>query len=222
LIRSRPMTFGTAMNKRDQIIISRVSRLVVVRRSLVALVIFLCTTGSVLSQTTLTMPPERKEGLLLRVEKAPLLSVLDELAKHTGLVISGRQHVSDRKISGRYEGDLPDILESLLRSENYALWLSKPSDGRYPRVQKIIFSPKLEGPYTANTPGRAEDRPDPTKPTKNRVQSKSPVKLKVAPVINSRLREAISPPPPDTPERERFDAALKKLENQLAPLRNLP
>jgi len=176
--------------------------------------------GTVLAQATLTLPPERENGLALTAEKVSLLSILDDLAKQTGMVILGRQHITDRQISGRYEGDMPEVVRKLLRGETYMLVLGTPGDQGYTQVETLIFIPgsepdlaahfgQIDTPVQAEQLGIAEVNDSPVAP----------------PAITARLLRVISPPPLDTPERERFDTAVakvrKELEQKLLPLINL-
>ena len=223
------------MNNRDRTIGSLSLRFSVLRTMIFTLFVLAGASGTVLAQATLTLPPERENGLALTAEKVSLLSILDDLAEQTGMVILGRQHITDRQISGRYEGDMPEVVRKLLRGETYMLVLGTPSDQGYTQVETLIFIPGSEPDLAAHfgqidTPVQAEQLGIPGV-IDTSVQAEQPGIAEVndspvaPPAITARLLRVISPPPLDTPERERFDTAVakvrKELEQKLLPLINL-
>ncbi len=192
------------------------------------------------AEATLTLPPEREAGMVLDADKASLVSVLDELATRTGMVIKGRRHISDREISGYYEGDMPLVLEALLQRESYTVILGSETGKGYTRVEKIIFTGQSERipvkqvapvairapdePKAAKVEPAATPEPSSAAPPVRKAE-RSPPPPPIPPQIDVRVLHAISRPPPDTKEGQRFDAAVEKtrkeLEEALAPLRNL-
>ena len=216
-------------------------------RTLIAAVLVLIgTTGDVVAQAHLTNPAKQDDGLARSFDNVSLLSILDDLAKRTGMVIEGRHLVTDRQISGRYEGHELEVLKRLLRGERYMLLLGASDDQGNATAETIIFlrRSKWKLPDNIEIVDRGPGNPNPnSNPIDNLGVADAPAVNKsnmpnfeprvseaseihpVPPAIGGRLRQAISPPPSGTPERHRFDAAVAEVRNELErtlrPLRNL-
>ena len=132
------------MNRRDRTIGLKTLRLSAMRMSIAVMLVFSGSQGTAQAETTLILPPEIEAGMVLDADKASLLSILDELATRTGMVIKGRRRITDREINGHYEGDMPVVLKALLKNESYTMILSLAGGQGYTPVEKIIFTRQSE------------------------------------------------------------------------------
>lgn len=215
------------------------------RQTLIIVAIsFACASGAALADATISMPPERETGLVVIAREASLLSLIDDLAARTGMVVKGLRHIVDREISGSYEGDMPVVLEALLKNESYMLVLGSAGGLGYTPVEKIIFTGQSEWtPPVKQADQDVTQKPDNPKtasvqPQKPEAETPEPMRTSPQvqttitsppppepPQVEAWILRAISRPPSDTIEGRRFDAAFeelsKELEQTLAPLKNL-
>ena len=82
---------ANAMNQRDRTIGSKALRLSAIRISIAAALALSGPQGTAQAEATLMLPPEIETGVVLETDRISLLSVLDELATRTGMVISSTE-----------------------------------------------------------------------------------------------------------------------------------
>jgi hypothetical protein len=170
------------------------------------MLVLLAATETALGDVKLTLPAKNKTGLVLTVNNEPLAFVLDALSKQTGMTIRGRQYITVRPVNGQFEGDLPELLKNLMPNEDYLLDLGTADNQGYTPVETIIFVARSDLKQI-NSPEQVTT----SKPKETEEEQ--------------RIKKAISPPPANTPERERFDKAMirvrSELEQSLQPLKKL-
>lgn len=156
-------------------------------------------------------------GFVFEANDAPIAAALDELEAAHGITIGGREHVRQRRISGRFEGTMPEVIERIFREESFALFFREQASAAGTRISRLVFTGRVDGAPAAVPP--ETPRLNPAERRRLYYEGLPP------PPIPDVVAHAIAPPPPHTPEREAFDNEIHRisteLEEALRPLRAL-
>ncbi len=149
---------------------------------------------------------------ILRLKDVPVSRFLELLQANHGFEVKGADNIENRTLTTQFEGNLSEIVRRVFNNESYTLSIHQEPGFSDPKVFKITFLTKSDGTSSVERVASVIGNSGHAFATDSTVLD--PLR-EGQPPIPSHVREAISPPPRETREREKFDKVRSELSKDL-------